>query len=89
MRVVDDLSKLISLKHFDCVSIQTDGIGKLKCLKSKRRCYFDLRYGDHELKELQYLSELQGSLHIIGMENVKRKEMASFSGQSSRQSAYR
>lgn len=71
---VGDLTKLISLKHLDCVSIQTHDIGKLKCLQ--RLSYFDLRYGDHELPELQYLSELQGSLHIIGLENVRSKEIA-------------
>jgi ABC-type dipeptide/oligopeptide/nickel transport system ATPase subunit len=71
---VGDLTKLISLKHLDCVFIQTDDFRKVKCLQ--KLSYFDLRYGDHELPELQYLSELQGSLHIIGLENVRSKEMA-------------
>lgn len=73
--VVDDLSKLISLKHFDCVSIQTDGIGKLKCLKSKRRCYFDLRYVRWSWVKRTAVPEWASG--VSAYENVKRKKMAS------------
>ncbi|WOL19225.1 disease resistance protein RGA3 [Canna indica] len=74
----ENMDKLISLRHINVCNeyiYKIIGIGKLTCLQELSEFHVYPKNGCR-IGELKNLNELQGSLHIRNLENVRNKEDA-------------
>ncbi|KAL6638174.1 hypothetical protein ACP70R_025746 [Stipagrostis hirtigluma subsp. patula] len=70
-----EMANLVNLQHIDCAFLRFPNVGRLKWLRSLP--YFNVRRAKgYEIKQLEHLNNIRGSLNIEGLAKVKSKEEA-------------